>query len=282
LGWPVQYVDVSTTATTGGSKTVCLSYVGVTFGGSGTPALYHYSGGAWHNVTTSADTTNRIICGTTSSLSPFVLGLPARTPTPAPAAGPGAQTISFGLPASGLAGSSVALAAVATSGLAPTYASTTPAVCTVSGATLSLLTAGTCSVTATQPGDGVTWTAAAPVSASITVLSPSPVKARSAVRLLGRLNLVGLPVSRLTLSTYPTKVIVARISASWGLKGTTIELWTRTTGGTWHKLTTRVLDATGHASVKLAVTRSATYRWRSGGTSVYLPAWSNSVTLTVR
>jgi hypothetical protein len=193
-----------------------------------------------------------------------------------------AQTITFTLPPTGLASSTVGLSATASSSLPVSYASTTLAVCTVSGAALSLLTAGTCSVTATQPGDGVTWTAAAPVSASITVLSPSPVKARSAVRLLGRLNLVGLPVSRLTLSTYPTKVIVARISASWGLKGTTIELWTRTTGGTWHKLTTRVLDATGHASVKLAATRSATYRWRFGGTSVYFPAWSNSVTLTVR
>jgi hypothetical protein len=46
----------------------------------------------------------------------------------------------------------VTLAATASSGGPVTYTSNTPAICTVSGSTLSLLKAGECSVTATQAG----------------------------------------------------------------------------------------------------------------------------------
>jgi hypothetical protein len=52
-----------------------------------------------------------------------------------------------------LGGGPVALGATASSGLAVTYASTTPAVCTVSGAVVSVHAVGTCSITASQPGD---------------------------------------------------------------------------------------------------------------------------------
>src|SRR5207248_360434 len=62
------------------------------------------------------------------------------------------QTISFSLPGSATAGPPVILTARASSGLPVLYASSTD-VCTVSGSTLTVAKAGTCTVTASQPGD---------------------------------------------------------------------------------------------------------------------------------
>jgi hypothetical protein len=61
-----------------------------------------------------------------------------------------------------------ALAATASSNLTVVFASTTPSVCTVSGTTITLVAAGTCTVTASQPGNA-TYAAAAVVSNSFTV-----------------------------------------------------------------------------------------------------------------
>jgi hypothetical protein len=66
----------------------------------------------------------------------------------------GQQTIAFGAIASQVFGTSpFTLTATASSGLAVTFASNTPAVCAVSGSTVSLLAVGTCSVTASQGGN---------------------------------------------------------------------------------------------------------------------------------
>ena len=54
------------------------------------------------------------------------------------------------------------VAATATSGLTVAFASNSLAVCTVSGTSVTLLTAGTCSITASQAGDA-DWNAAAPM-----------------------------------------------------------------------------------------------------------------------
>ncbi|WHU02967.1 IPT/TIG domain-containing protein [Sphingomonas sp. NIBR02145] len=81
----------------------------------------------------------------------------------------GAQTISFGtLSNASLDDSPLTLSATASSGLTVSFASTTTSVCTVSGTTLTLHQTGTCSVTASQGGDG-NWTAAPDVSRSFTV-----------------------------------------------------------------------------------------------------------------
>ncbi|MEJ8293957.1 hypothetical protein WKI45_14105, partial [Delftia tsuruhatensis] len=68
--------------------------------------------------------------------------------------------------------------AMASSNLPVDYASTTPGVCTVSGATVTMVSAGTCSLTASQPGNTL-WLAATDVSQDIelvasTVSPPSP------------------------------------------------------------------------------------------------------------
>jgi hypothetical protein len=63
------------------------------------------------------------------------------------------QTVSFTPPASATIDQSVTLTATASSWLPVTYTLSTSDVCTVSGATLTLMTAGTCTVVASQPGN---------------------------------------------------------------------------------------------------------------------------------
>ena len=72
------------------------------------------------------------------------------TVDPAP---PAPQAIAFTLPASGLVGATLQLNGTADSGLPVTFASSTSPVCGVSGSSLHLLAAGTCTVTASQPGN---------------------------------------------------------------------------------------------------------------------------------
>ena len=56
-------------------------------------------------------------------------------------------------------------------GNAVTFASTTPLVCTVSGSTATIVSAGTCSLTADQAGNG-NYEAAPQVTASVVIKVP--------------------------------------------------------------------------------------------------------------
>ena len=38
--------------------------------------LFHYNGTTWDDVTTSVDTTNKVICGSVASMSPFIVAQP--------------------------------------------------------------------------------------------------------------------------------------------------------------------------------------------------------------
>jgi uncharacterized protein (TIGR03437 family) len=79
------------------------------------------------------------------------------------------QTINFGsLPGRMLGAVSFGIAATASSGLAVTLTSNTPSVCTLVGALVTLVSAGQCSITATQPGN-TSLTAATPVTQTFTV-----------------------------------------------------------------------------------------------------------------
>ena len=80
------------------------------------------------------------------------------------------QTITFAAPNNVAPDAApFSLSATTDSGLAVTFASNTPAVCTVSGGTVTILVSGGCSISATQPGDGTTYAPAAPVTQSFTV-----------------------------------------------------------------------------------------------------------------
>jgi hypothetical protein len=86
---------------------------------------------------------------------------------------PGAQTIAFGPLSSQHFGSSpFAVSASASSGLTVTFASATPSACTLSGTTVTLVAAGTCTIKASQSGNA-NWAAATPVSQSFQVTQGS-------------------------------------------------------------------------------------------------------------
>lgn len=88
------------------------------------------------------------------------------------AIGQSPNTITFPQPADTLVSAGpVALTATATSGLAVSYASAAVAICTVSGSSVTLVSVGICSVTASQAGNA-NYVAATPVSKSFNVTAP--------------------------------------------------------------------------------------------------------------
>lgn len=85
-----------------------------------------------------------------------------------------AQAITFGpLPNQPFGTAAFNVSATASSGVTVTFASTTPTVCTIFGSTVNLVSAGTCTIQATQAGN-TTFAAATPVSASFTVTMVAP------------------------------------------------------------------------------------------------------------
>jgi Regulator of chromosome condensation (RCC1) repeat len=74
LGNPPVYFDLSTTATYTGAITVCFGYSAISYANAANIKLFHgNTDGTWTNVTTSNNTTTQVICGSVTSLSPFVL-----------------------------------------------------------------------------------------------------------------------------------------------------------------------------------------------------------------
>jgi hypothetical protein len=86
---------------------------------------------------------------------------------------PAAQTITFGQPPDVTIGAAVTLSASASSGLTVSFSSDTSSVCTVAGSVVTTVTAGPCTITASQ-GGSARYAAAPDVSRSFQV---NPVKA---------------------------------------------------------------------------------------------------------
>ena len=78
------------------------------------------------------------------------------------------QTITFATIPAQKVGTPLTLSVTASSGLAVSFTSTTPGICTVSGATATFVALGTCSIDANQPGNS-TYAAAPQVVRSFTV-----------------------------------------------------------------------------------------------------------------
>lgn len=75
LGQPPTYYEITTTATFTGSVRVCIDYSGASYGNESKLRLLHREGGDWVDITDDGypDTVAKIICGTTTSLSPFLV-----------------------------------------------------------------------------------------------------------------------------------------------------------------------------------------------------------------
>jgi len=80
LGDSPIYYEIETTASFTGPVEVCFNYTGVDLG-AGTPRLFHFVGGVWTDITTSLDVVNHIICGVTTSFSPFAIFVSPTTRT---------------------------------------------------------------------------------------------------------------------------------------------------------------------------------------------------------
>ncbi len=80
-----------------------------------------------------------------------------------------AQTVTFGQPGTQIMGTEFALNASSSSGLTVAFASNSKPICTVSGNEVTLIAGGTCSITASQPGDA-SYAAATPMTKTFTVL----------------------------------------------------------------------------------------------------------------
>ena len=124
---------------------------------------------------------------------------------------PSAQTISYAPSVTAYAysaGGSFSLSATSTSGLVVAFASTTTGVCMVSGTTATIITGGTCTIQATQAGNGNYLAATAvPVSYSIGLATPTvvvtsslnPVLLQNAVTLTAAVtSKVGSPTGTVT------------------------------------------------------------------------------------
>jgi sugar lactone lactonase YvrE len=110
------------------------------------------------------------------------------------------QTITFGALANqALSTTPFTLSATVSSGLSVSFASTTPAVCTASGTTVTLLAAGTCTIQATQAGN-LNDAAATPVNQSFQVVPENQAitftDAQTTVPTSGLSNPTGLAVDR--------------------------------------------------------------------------------------
>jgi hypothetical protein len=77
LGATPVYYNLETTATFAGTVTVCISFDTSTVdpANASTQHLYHYTNGAWVDITSSSNYGS--VCGITSSFSPFAVGTPA-------------------------------------------------------------------------------------------------------------------------------------------------------------------------------------------------------------
>ena len=117
---------------------------------------------------------------------------------------PATQSISFGAaPSLTYGGTTGSVSATASSGLPVTFSSQTPTVCTINGATVTPLTAGTCSIAATAAANG-NYTAAGPVTQNITVAQAIP----------------GITWANPAAINYGTALSITQLNATSGIPGT--------------------------------------------------------------
>ncbi len=119
---------------------------------------------------------------------------------------PSGQTITFPAIASQSAGITISLSATATSALPVSFASSTTGICTVAGNTATLLAAGTCTIIASQAGNG-SYNAATPLSQSFTVSAGSQTITFAAIAA----QTVGTP---LTLSATTSSALAVSFASS--------------------------------------------------------------------
>jgi hypothetical protein len=180
---PALTTTQATPSVTGTVGTALSAVTPVTASGGTTPYSFALSGGTLPTGL-AFDTTTGQLSGTPSTAlaaTTFtVTATDATSPTTQTSAktfqltvAAGSQTITFAaLSNASLSASSLTLTATASSGLTVTFSSATTSVCTVAGSSVTLLTTGTCTIDADQPGNA-SIAAAPQVQRSFTVTPAS-------------------------------------------------------------------------------------------------------------
>ena len=145
--------------------------------------------------------------------------------------GKGTQTISFGTPPKIWIGITGTVTATSNVGLAVSLNSTTPAVCTISGTTVTGISAGTCTITADQTGDA-NYTAATQVALNFRVMYAPPLVVAATMSV--QLN----TATKLDLAKYITGINgLAGTDSHSGITGVSIAVQPThgavTVAGTW-------------------------------------------------
>ena len=153
------------------------------------------------------------------------------------------QTITFTNPGTRTFGSSFALSASATSNLTVSFSTSTPSICTLSGSTVNLVAAGSCTVTASQAGNA-NFNPAPDVTLSFTVAKA------------GQTITFGTPANQ-TFS--PTSTVALSASSNSGLA---VSFSSQTTG---------VCTVSG-AAVTMVSSGNCTIRASQAGNANYLAA----------
>jgi uncharacterized repeat protein (TIGR02543 family) len=156
------------------------------------------------------------------------------------------QTITFGLLSNKTLGSgTVSISATTTSTLAVTFISATSGVCTIVGSTITLVAAGTCTISANQSGDS-DYTAASQVQQSFTVAATLSITTPSGVSLQGTYNTTFTSLTISSTGGAGTKSFAATGSLPAGvtLSSSGVISGTPSTAGDF-SLTVTVTDANG-------------------------------------
>jgi len=210
--------EITTTATVSGAIDLCISYAGSDVVEEASLRMLHGVNGVWEDVTTSVDTVQKLVCGRATSLSPFVLALPA------------AQTVSFTtpLPLSDrtFGDADFTVQAVSSVGLAVTFAEGGASQCTVSsGGVVHLTGAGACTIVASQAGTSDYRAAQAQTSfainrapTSVSLACPSSVTYTGAPQTPCTATVIGPALSAPAAVSYSTNIDAgtAGANASYG------------------------------------------------------------------
>ncbi len=131
------------------------------------------------------------------------------------------QTITFAYPGNQiLGGAPFTLSATASSGLSVTFASNTTSVCTISGAAVTLVAVGTCSITASQAGDA-NYAAAPSITQTFAVFGPTtdPGATSSLLLISGTINGQSVSPGNATIMVAPggaiTGSFIVSVNSSW-------------------------------------------------------------------
>ncbi|MGA2277068.1 MAG: chitobiase/beta-hexosaminidase C-terminal domain-containing protein [Terracidiphilus sp.] len=127
------------------------------------------------------------------------------------------NVITFAQPPAQVVGTPLNLVATASSGLPVSFATTTPATCTVFNSAVQFLQQGTCTITASQSGNGSTIPAATPVSRNVSVS--------------GAANLPQTITMTAELPAYTNTQMVTNFSSSSGLPVNAVSLTQTICGG---------------------------------------------------